>query len=201
MDTKFQTSFIPKKAINQEITRSRSESVSIFLLISVILFILSLAVAGGVFAYKKVLIGRIDKMNITLSQAKNSFEPDSIRKWNRLSHRIESTDKILNSHTIVSPVFDLLENATLSTVKFETFSYELKDTGSATLLMTGKADSFDSIALQSDIFGQEKYIKNPVFSDLNPDQRGAKVFKFNSSLDPTLISYKNNMRSVDVVAN
>lgn len=201
MDTKFQTSFIPKKAIKPEVTRARSESVSVFMLIAIILFILSLAVAGGVFAYKKVLIGRIDKMNIQLSQAKNSFEPESIKKWGRLSQRIESTRKVLASHTVVSPVFSLLENATLASVKFDSFSYELKDNGVSSLFMTGKANTFGSVALQSDVFGQEPFIKNPVFSDLNPDQNGAILFKFNSTLDGALVSYKNNMAALGTVSN
>jgi len=201
MDTKFQTSFIPKKALNETTGHSRPESVSVFLIIGVIIFILGLAASGGVFAYKKILIKSIAGMNGRLAQAKNSFEPESIEKWNRLNKRIEASKKLLTSHTVVSTVFELLENATLATVKFNSFNYDLRDGGVSSISLAGEAKNFSSVALQSDIFGQEKYIKNPVFSDLNPDQSGNIVFKFNASLDPNLVSYKKNLPAQTVSEN
>ena len=197
MDTKFQTSFIPKKALTETTSRPRPESVSVFFIIGFIVFILSLASAGGGFAYKKILIGSITDMNQRLAEAKNSFESDFIEKMNRLSKRIEAGNKLLATHTVVSTVFDLLENQTLATIKFNNFTYDLRDNGTSFISLTGEAVNFSSIALQSDIFGQEKYIKSPVFSDLNSDQRGIVVFKFNASLDPNLISYKKNLASED----
>ncbi|KKT44864.1 MAG: hypothetical protein UW34_C0007G0008 [Parcubacteria group bacterium GW2011_GWA2_44_15] len=191
MDTKFQTSFIPKQALTKGVSHTRPESISVFLLISIIVFILSLSALGGLYAYKKVLVNRINEMNNRLVQAKNSFEPDFIEKLSRLNKRIESANIIVASHTALTPIFSLLENITLATVKFDTFTYEFKDNGASSLFMTGQAKNFSSVALQSDIFGYEKYIKNPVFSDLNPDQSGNIVFKFSSTVDPALISYKN----------
>lgn len=194
MDTKFQTSFIPKKAMAPG-SVDRPKSVSIALLISIIIFVITLAAAGAVFGYKRVLVQRIDTMNKKLAEAKNSFEPEFVEKLNRLNKRIESAKRIIDAHTAVSPILDMLENDTLATVKFDTFSYEMKDTGQSSVVMSGQAKTYSSIALQSDIFGRneypERYIKNPVFSDLNPDQSGNIIFKFNASLDGALVSYKN----------
>lgn len=195
MDTKFQTSFIPKKSLAEVNSHSRPESVSLFLIIGVIIFISALAAAGGVFAYKKILIGSIENMNARLAQAKNSFEPSFIDTANNLNKRIEAAKKLLNAHIVISPVFSLLENRTLATVRFNNFTYNLNDNDSGVISLSGEAKNFSSIALQSDIFGKEKYIKNPVFSDLNPDQSGNIVFKFNASLDPNLVSYKKNLSS------
>ncbi len=195
MDTKFQTSFIPKKALTDTVSRPRSQPVSVFFIIGLIIFILALAAAGGVFAYKKILIGRIADMNARLAEAKNSFEPSFIDTVNRLNKRIEAAKKLLVAHSVTSTVFDLLENDTLATVKFNSFAYDLRDNGTGSLALAGEARNFSSVALQSDIFGQEKYIKNPVFSDLNPDQSGNIVFRFNASLDPNLTSYQKNLAS------
>lgn len=140
-------------------------------------------------------------MNVSLVAARNSFEPTFIDNANALNKRIEAAKKLLNSHTVVTPIFDFLENDTLATVKFDTFSYDLRDNGTSFLVISGQAKNFSSIALQSDIFGKEKFIKNPVFSDLNPDQNGNIVFKFNSSLDPTFVSYKNSLKSKKLSEN
>lgn len=196
METKFQTSFIPKKAIVPTVGQVRSEPVSVFLIIAIVVFVISLASAGGVFVYKKTLISKINDMNKRLAEAKNSFEPDSIANLSRLSKRIEASKQVVEKHTVVTPVFDLLEDTTLATVRFSIFSYDLSDDGSATLSMTGEAKNFTSVALQSDVIGKEKYVKNPVFSDLNPNSSGNIVFKFSASLDPDLISYKKHISSV-----
>lgn len=194
METRFQTSFIPKKSIPQKpVSSGRPETVSIFMIISIVVFILALASAGGVFAYKKILIESINTKNKAFIEAKNSFEPGFIEQLSRLNKRIESAKKILETHTAVLPIFDFLENTTLATVRFDKFSYTFGDTGAIDLSMTGVAKNFDAVALQSDIFGQEKRIKNPVFSDVNPDQKGNIAFKFSASIDPSFISYKVNL--------
>ncbi len=191
MDTKFQTSFIPKKPLVDTSGRPYSRPVSVFLVVAIIIFILSLGSALGVFVYKKVLIGRIANMDADLVKAKNAFEPSFLDNINKLNKRIESSKKIMDSHSAVSPLFDLFENKTLATIKFDSMNYELKDDGTASLSIAGQGKNFSSIALQSDVFGQDKNIKSPVFSDLNPDLRGNIVFKFSASLDSSLISYKN----------
>lgn len=193
MDTKFQTSFIPKKDITQRTFRARPESISLALLVAIIIFILSFAAAAGVFFYKRMLISRTAGMNQSLIQAKNSFDPAFIEEVNNLNKRILSANKLLDAHTAVLPVFDLLENDTLATIKLDKFSYTLANDGSGALALSGQAKNFSSVALQSDIFGREKTIKNPVFSDLNTDQSGNVSFKFNATLDRSFISYRNSM--------
>ena len=196
MDTKFQTSFIPKKNLEQSSGgNSHSESVSVFLVVSIVIFIVALASAGGVFAYKKVLIKTIAEMNRNLVEAKNSFEPESVEKWDTFGKRLKVAKKLIDGHTTLSSVFEMLENKTLGTVKFKNFSYEMSDAGVITIAMAGEAKNFSSIALQSDIFGQEKYIKTPVFSELNPDKSGNIVFKFSTTLDPDLVSYRKNVNA------
>lgn len=186
MDTKFQTSFIPKKSF--EPTAQKTAPVSVFLLISLVVFILTLAAAGGVYTYQRILVSRIDGVNAQLVKAKNSFEPSFIESVNTLYRRIESAKKIIGSHIVISPLFELLEDETLATVRFDGLNYELRETG-ATVRLSGEGKSFSSVALQSDIFGQNKAFKSPVFSDLNPNQSGNIVFKFSAVLDPKLITY------------
>lgn len=167
------------------------EMVSLFFVISVIIFIITLIAALAVFSYKKILIERIATMNAELSSAKNAFEPDLIDMLRKFSNRVEVAKKVVDNHSVLSPVFDLLENQTLVGITFDNFKYESRDGAASLLSMSGQSKNFNSVALQSDIFGREKMIKNPVFSDLNLDQSGNVVFKFSASLDPSLTAYKN----------
>lgn len=191
MDTKFQTSFIPKKPIAPSFAR-RGDSVSVFMVISVVVFVLSLGAALGVFAYKKILITRIAEMDETLVRAKNAFEPDFVLKLSRFDKRVSASRELLSSHGALSSLFTLLENDTLATVRFDSFSFTTSGAGEGgALAMTGRAKNFSSIALQSDVFGEERFIKNPVFSDLNPDQSGNIAFRFSATVDKPLLSFKN----------
>lgn len=194
MDTKFQTSFIPKKTLTDSMGRAGS-SMSIFLIVAIIVFILTLSAAAGVFAFRKILVSRIDKVDKELVKAKNFFESSFINKANILNRRIEASKQLLAVHTAVSPIFELLENETLATIRFDSFNYDVKDGVGATLRLGGQGKYFSSVALQSDIFGQDKSFKNPVFSDLNPDQSGNIVFKFSSTVDPKLTSYVSTLKS------
>src|SRR3989338_6042889 len=191
MDTQFQTSFIPKKNTIPGMMSRGHEMVSLFFVISVIIFIITLIAALAVFSYKKILIERIATMNAELSSAKNAFEPDLIDMLRKFSNRVEVAKKVVDNHSVLSPVFDLLENQTLVGITFDNFKYESRDGAASLLSMSGQSKNFNSVALQSDIFGREKMIKNPVFSDLNLDQSGNVVFKFSASLDPPLTAYKN----------
>ncbi|MCR4310979.1 MAG: hypothetical protein NUV54_00185 [Candidatus Taylorbacteria bacterium] len=195
MDTKFQTSFIPKKNLVVEKSHSRAENVSIFFIISVVLFIASLAAAGGVFAYKRILISSIDTKSVRLVEARNSFEPEFIDTANDLNKRIEAVKQLLSDHTVITPLFAFLEDSTLASIKFDEFSYDVRADGTSYVALSGQAKNYSAIALQSDIFGKEKFVKSPVFSGLNPDKNGNIVFKFDASLDPTFLSYKESLKA------
>ena len=191
MDAQFQTSFIPKKSTAAGISTRRPPLATLFFVISVIIFVITLVATIGVFSYKKIIIDRITNMSTELSSAKNAFEPRLIDTLTKFSNRVEVAKQVIGAHSVVSPIFDLLENETLASITFDNFKYDFNESGVSSLSMTGQAKSFNSVALQSDIFGQEKLLKGPVFSDLNLDQSGNVIFKFSVSVDRSLTSYKN----------
>ena len=54
-------------------------------------------------------------------------------------------------------------------------------------MRTGK---HDLLALQSDLFTQNKNLIDPVFSNLALDDRGNVVFDLEFSVDPSFVDYK-----------
>ena len=81
MDTKFQTSFIPKKPIlmDQKVVHHGSTT-SIFMFISVLVFIFS--IAGAVFSliWKDVIIKQQTQYAIDLKKAESRFDIATIEK-------------------------------------------------------------------------------------------------------------------------
>jgi hypothetical protein len=195
METKFQTSFIPKKPIVAE--RTIAPKLSLFLLVSIIVFLVALGLAGWVFLEKNFLIQKINVDKQTIEANKGSFETDTIESMIRLDSRIKVANLLLKNHTALSPLFAFLEDRTLKDVRFKSFHFSYSGsvsggTNMAKIEMNGQAKDFKTVASEADEFGKTDYraiISAPVFSDLNLTQDGSVSFSFVSSVFPDFISY------------
>ncbi|PJE74169.1 MAG: hypothetical protein COV01_01565 [Candidatus Taylorbacteria bacterium CG10_big_fil_rev_8_21_14_0_10_41_48] len=194
MDPRFQTSFIPKKpVVTQGSTLSKTSTVSLFSLIAVVLFILTLALSGGVFFWKSLIQKDIDVKQTTLERARDAFEPDLIKKIIRLDSRIENTKTLLGSHISVTRLFDLLSTIALRSVRFKDFNFSYLAKDKIEVVMKGQAQSFAAVAIQSDFFNQQKYLKNTLIGDLALEPTGLISFSVRTTIDPTLVSYSGGL--------
>ena len=194
MDQNFQTSFIPKKPIVKERATS-SRPVSFFLMISLFILLLVLAATGGLYFYKGTLKKNISNLENTLNLAKNRFEESKITELEELDKRLRASTEILAKHTVITPVFEALEEITMKTVRFTKFNYALGSNSADPIVvsMSGQAIGYRSIALQSDLFAKNKNLIDPVFSNLTLDSSGNVLFDLKFSVDPTYLNYKQNV--------
>jgi hypothetical protein len=199
METKFQTSFIPKKPIltqTSTVARSRS-TVSLFSLFSILLFIISLAGAGFVVFYQNYLTNTQTQYEQTLQANENQFNPTLIATLQRASDKINTASQLLASHLAVSQVLNIIAALTAQNITFTSFSYNAPaDASSPALIsMKGQADSFSDIAFQSDIFGSainygtNTKIETPVLSNLSLATNGDVNFTFTAGIDQSDILY------------
>ncbi|HEY9583934.1 MAG TPA: hypothetical protein VJI66_03170 [Candidatus Paceibacterota bacterium] len=201
MDTKFQTSFIPKKPLLADQTpRKHRGGMSVFMFVSVMIFIFS--IAGSVYSvfWKKVLLTSQDNYRVELKKAEERFNSSLIEELRRVNTKLDLTKSLLKNHLAVSEVFSIISGLTIEGVRFTSFDFsEPADSGVIKVSMRGVGNSFSAIAFQSDVFGQsEKYgtnkvVKNPVLSDLVLDQKGDVTFTFIASIEPSTISYEKTL--------
>jgi len=191
MEQNFQTSFIPQKPIVKERTSS-SQPVSIFLIISLFVLFAVLLATAGLYFYKGVMKKSITNMESTLNLAKNRFEPAKIAELQVLDKRLRASSEILSKHIVTTPIFDVLEELTMKTVRYTKFSYELgtEKNISVKVKMSGQAIGYRSIALQSDLFTKNKSLIDPVFSNLTLDNNGNVLFDLEFLVDPSFVNYK-----------
>src|SRR3989338_11694204 len=196
MVIQLQTSFIPKKTPAPLQTGSSGfhfgRSVTLFAVIGIIVFPLTAALAAGVFFYRGYLLKDIAKKDAEIAEARKSFEPEFVDEAARLSKRGEAIKGLLAAHRTLSPLFEMLEKKTLETVRFQDFSLDAKG-ADPTLTMMGVARSFNAVALQSDIFGSDRYFKNPVFSNFTLTDKGDVMFNFRTALDKKLLLYRETI--------
>ncbi len=198
MEVKMQTSFIPKKPIVE--SRSSGSGMSLFLLLSIIFFIVILALAGGIWLWRASLIKQIEKDKQDLVAAKESYEEDTINPLIRLDDRIKVSQDLLAKHLAISPVFEMLEKNVLRNIRLKTMKFSYAGSDKIKIDLTGTASSYDALSKQSDAFGSEslrKFILGPVISDFNPTTDGSIAFNFTASIDPKLVSYENITSSID----
>ena len=188
MEPQVGASFIPKKPLTAG-TEPRSAASSLLMLAALLLFVASLLAAGGVFGYERLLKASIAEKDESLARAEGAFDTASIQDLVRLDDRMSESERLFAAHVAPSSVFDLLSTLALERVQFTGFEYVLRGDGSASVTLMGRADSFSSLALQSDELGASKALRNVIFSGINIDVGGGVVFTVDAVVQQPYLSY------------
>ncbi len=190
MDSQFQSSFIPKKPLIGSDVQQRHEPVNFFALIGLVIFILSIAAAVGSFFWVRILQKQLVDNQAALKTTREAFDPALIDEIKVVSNRINTAKGILTNHIALSSFFQLVQSVTLKNVRFNSLSYAYDPKG-VKVTMTGEADSFVSVALQSDVLNQNKLIINPVIGGLSLLDNGHVSFQFTGDVSPTIVLREN----------
>lgn len=195
METGIPPSFIPSDTIsNSNSSRASTGLPELALLVSIVLFVASGALAAGVFLYAQYLDTASASKVQQLERAKEAFKPSLIEQLMRLNDRMLAADNILGNHLAPSAFFDALQAATLSTVSFSGLDLQSPDARTVTLRMAGVAQSVNSIALQADLFSKNGVIKDPIFSGIDREPDGVH-FELSAEVDPKAIGYTRTLTS------
>lgn len=198
METKFQTSFIPRKPLipntSSATPQDHSEHSGGFLVfIGMVLFGLSVASGIVVFGWQKIEASSIEKNKVQLETNKKQFGSD-IEFLKRFNTKINLTKKIVESHISVAEVFDILGAVAVDNVRFSEFQFTLPLDPlqeKITFKMSGEATSFPALAYQSDIINETDKIKDPTISDLTIGEKGIIKFGLQGTIPVEKIFYKN----------
>jgi len=199
METKYQTSFIPKKPVTTA-APTRSGGMSLFLLVSIILFLVSLGLAGYVYLEKNLLVKGIQQAQATIESKKEGIVADSITVESlvQLNSRINIAKVLLSKHIAISPIFSFLQEGTLKSVRFKNFTFSSSNkndtTGSrVSIQMSGQARDWETVASQADEFGKPDYkkiISEPKISNLSLNNDGSVSFLFTAFVASEFLIYK-----------
>jgi hypothetical protein len=199
MDPQVPASFIPKKPLTSE-NRSSGGGGGLINIIALLIFVASLAGAGGTFLYQQYLKNSITAKADSLNRAQGAYDPGVIQDLVRLDSRIAQARTLMGKHVAPTALFAYLAGATLESVQFSSFNYALEADGGATISLSGVARSFSSVALQSDSFGSSRVLRNVVFSDISVGQTGSVTFSVSATVDPALLLYDRALVQTTPVA-
>lgn len=204
METKFQTSFIPRKplpGVQPSIASLTPHKVgmggSIFMTLATIVFVVSVLSIGGVYLWKVYLLKAQADYKVQLTAKEKEFNIDQISFMKAQSSKIGLARQVLTNHIALSKIFSVIASLTSENVRFTAMDIAAP-AGVNTVMqlaLTGYGKNFNSVAFQSDVLNQlEKYglrsvVRNPIVSNPTVNPNGTVNFSFTAQLDPSAFSY------------
>jgi len=200
METKFQTSFIPKKQsvmVGGATAQPRKRGTSFFMGLGTAVFIISLVGAGGAYTWKQVLLSQQTTYKNDLTARQQQFNIDLIEQLKQTNVQIDLASQILSNHLAASQVFGIISRLTIENVRFLSMDLTAGAAGDPLKLsMQGYGTNLAAVAFQSDVlsqleqYGLRKVVKNPILSDPSVDSNKTVSFGFTATIDPSSISYE-----------
>jgi len=210
MEPKFQTSFIPRKPTTATTSvvpqsgvqmRSKGKTMgSIFLAISMLLFIASAAGIIGVFAWKYYSEQKSEDLKRELGLREQQFNPSLIADLKAMNSSIDNMKGLLDKHISVSKVFDIIGKFTIEKVRFLNMALTVGEGSSPELKvnLTGYGANLATVAFQSDVLGKlKKYgldniFKNPSMTSPALNENGLISFGVTANINPSSMMYSKN---------
>lgn len=182
---------------------------SILMVIGVLVFIASIGTATFTFAAKSYLLKSQETLKVNLAENEKRFNLPLIEELKKANTKIDLANQLLKNHLAASEAFHILAALTAEKIRFVSFEFSATDASASTgapavaasykVKMKGIADSFNSIAFQSDVFsrsqkyGTNKVLRNPILSDLVVDKDNGVNFNFSADLALPDISYEKTI--------
>lgn len=199
MDSKFRSSFIPKRTLESGglKNKERYRTFNIFTFIGVVVFVIAVISSATLFGYKYVIEGRINEKGIALEKVRDDINPEHIGNLKQIDNRIKTVESLLNKHTTVSTFFEFLEKSTLRNVQFSNFVYKIDEDNLIKISLEGNARSYNSLVLQSNIFENSNILLDLDISNIKLDDSGNITFTVAAVLDRDSVLYiRSNIESI-----
>lgn len=187
MDANTQPSFIPHDAgVPNRPRPSGSGLGDLILMLAILAFAASAALAVGIFLYHQYLTSIAASDLAKLKSAEEQFQPALVSQLERLDKRMQSAEAILGEHLAPSAFFTILNAITAKTISFTSLNFVVAD--SIKLDMDGIARSVNSVAFQADLLAKEATYQNPIFSNLDRQKDGVH-FHLSTFINPDSINF------------
>jgi len=204
MDREIKTSFIPKQPAVKSRPATKREGGGLFFVGSIFLLVVAGLFYGGIFGYQSILASQInrscpsdDPRNIdgcglkeSIEKVSNSIDQNLLVRFKRVDAKLNAADMLVGRHVTINGFLNDLSGNVLHTIRFTNFEFKGDE-----ILMAGVAEGYDDIALQSDVFAEDRGVLGFIFSDLNLDDEGKVVFNLSLSLDPETTSYDSYLNT------
>lgn len=187
MSTNIQSSFIPKDPTNEE--SFGKEKPNLLTTIGLLVFILSIVSAGGLFVYKRILNNKNTELKALLIESENSINREDINEVLRFDRKLSYSKNLVAKHEVISNFLKDLASGTASSVFFDDFTYGNLDNTGLSVSLKGSATNYSGVAFQESVFLKNPNYKKVIFSNLRLGENGRVSFDVYLQVDPKIITY------------
>ena len=167
-------------------------------MISLLIFIISLAIGGGVYAYKLYLQKDVDDLAVSLDKVQKNLDPNAIKEFSVMDKRLRNSELLLNKHEVIFPVFKVLGATTLPTVRYTKMDVAFNEAGDLDVALSGESDGYRSIALQSQALAQNADLQDTIFSNFVVTPKGRVSFDLSFTVPKSDLAFNKNITSEDL---
>lgn len=195
MEQEFRTTFIPKKPVTEAPVASSSrvsvgQPAGLLFTLSLLVLIISGVLGGGVFVYHKTAADKTKNLLAQIEVIKQRLETETLQTFAFLDKRIKNAETLVRQHTIMYPVYRAIEQTALPAVRYTKMDTTVNaETNTITVNVSGEADSYRSIALQSQSLGNDGKFKNILFSNFVVSPQGQVTFDVSFSVNKSDLLY------------
>lgn len=154
-------------------------------ILALVIFLISLLILAGLYFYERGIKTDIKKMAQEIEKQKEEFDPALINELISVSKNIEAAKTVVREHQVVSPIFALLQENTLSQMYFQKFS-ENKNL----IALEGEAKDYLEVVKQVLVLKTNPLVQEIKFSKLAKGNKDKISFALEISLKPEISSFK-----------
>lgn len=210
METKFQTSFIPKKPLpisaagissssSNMVRRSSGGNRSIFMVLATIIFVASIFGVGGAYAWKAYLVSQQQDYKDQLNLRKEQFKLDRITFLKVQGAKIDLARSLIVNHGLSSKIFSFVSLLTAESVRFTSMNITSPTGAGGPLVLNliGYGRDLTTVAFQASVLnklqdlGLNATIKNPIISNPTLNQDGTVSFALTANIEPSSLLKSN----------
>jgi hypothetical protein len=195
MDSKFQTSFIPKSqpsVVARPEMKGKKSSVANAISVALVLGII--IAWGALFGLNFVLEKDINVTRANIEGKLENINPEQIKDIARLSDRLFTIKNLLSFHIAPSILFDVLENNTQQSVQLKSLNFSYEPNGTIKINGTGESIQFESLVSQSSKYAKAG-LKDVLFADLQTVSTDRVTFSLSATVDRDTLLYKSKFEN------
>lgn len=123
--------------------------------IGVIILVISILAAGGVYGYGRILDKRSDENSAAIAEMSSYLSKLNLKGIRIINNQSQALSDIFNNHAYPSNIFNILESKTNDQVVWSKFDMTKKDAGTTMLNLSGSAESNAVVVQQVDALKSE----------------------------------------------
>lgn len=147
---------------------------------------LSLLAAGGLFGYRRILVGQRSEWLSRVRAEEAVLQTPLSRELTDLSRSLSASREVLAQHVLATNVFGFLKEATHPQVQFTGFQFSHE---TLALDLSGVAASYRTVAEQISILESRGEVSAVDFGGLSRGPKGV-LFQLSIEVKPILLSYR-----------